>query len=165
MCIRDSALADEGRTILISSHLLSEMSQTADHLVVIGKGRLVADQPTYDFVKDHSQSSVLVRSDHLDAFSSALRAEGIAFTESTDEEGRPRLVISNQTTDFVGQLAYSTGVPLNELSLKRASLEDAFMELTGDAVQYHGSSGAPNPGIAGTAGAATPFARPTQQEV
>lgn len=159
------ALADEGRTILISSHLLSEMSQTADHLVVIGKGRLVADQPTYDFVKDHSQSSVLVRSDHLDAFSSALRAEGIAFTESTDEEGRPRLVISNQTTDFVGQLAYSTGVPLNELSLKRASLEDAFMELTGDAVQYHGSTGAPNPGIAGTAGAATPFARPTQQEV
>ena len=159
------ALADEGRTILISSHLLSEMSQTADHLVVIGKGRLVADQPTYDFVKDHSESSVLVRSDHLDAFGSALRAEGISFTESTDEEGRPRLVIANQTTDFVGQLAYSTGVPLNELSLKSASLEDAFMELTGDAVQYHGSTGAPNPGIAGTAGAATPFARPTQQEV
>ncbi len=103
----------------------------------------MADQPSYDFVKDHSQSSVLVRSDHLDAFSSALRAEGIAFTESIDEEGRPRLVISNQTTDFVGQLAYSTGVPLNELSLKRASLEDAFMELTGDAVQYHGSTGAP----------------------
>ena len=71
-------------------------------------------------------------------------------------------MISNQTTDFVGQLAYSTGVPLNELSLKRASLEDAFMELTGDAVQYHGSTGAPTPG---TAGAAPPFARPTQQEV
>ena len=160
------ALANEGRTILISSHLLSEMSQTADHLVVIGKGRLVADQPTYDFVKDHSQSSVLVRSDHLDAFSSALRAEGIAFTESTDEEGRPRLVIANQTTDFVGQLAYSTGVPLNELSLKSASLEDAFMELTGDAVQYHGSTGAPTAGgAAASADAATPFARPTQQEV
>ena len=160
------ALANEGRTILISSHLLSEMSQTADHLVVIGKGRLVADQPTYDFVKDHSQSSVLVRSDHLDAFGSALRAEGISFTESTDEEGRPRLVIANQTTDFVGQLAYSTGVPLNELSLKSASLEDAFMELTGDAVQYHGSTGAPTAGgAAASADAATPFARPTQQEV
>ena len=117
-------------------------------------------------MKDHSQSSVLVRSDHLDAFGSALRAEGISFTESTDEEGRPRLVIANQTTDFVGQLAYSTGVPLNELSLKSASLEDAFMELTGDDVQYHGSTGAPTAGgAAASADAATPFARPTQQEV
>ena len=56
-------------------------------------------------------------------------------------------MIANQTTDFVGQLAYSTGVPLNELSLKSASLEDAFMELTGDAVQYHGSTGAPPPAV------------------
>ncbi|MDV2433866.1 hypothetical protein RAE05_11280, partial [Corynebacterium tuberculostearicum] len=70
-----------------------------------------------------------------------------------------RLEVANQTTDFLGQLAYSTGVPLNELSLKRASLEDAFMELTGDSVQYHGSTGAQ------TTGTATPLARPTQQEV
>lgn len=134
------ALAAEGRSVLVSSHLLSEMAQTADHLVVIGRGKLVADQPTYDFIKQHSESSVIVRSEHLDALGAALREEGVSFTESTDEEGRPRLEIVNNTTDFVGQLAYSVGVPLTELSLKRASLEDAFMELTGDSVQYHGNT-------------------------
>ncbi|GEB96924.1 ABC transporter ATP-binding protein [Corynebacterium flavescens] len=134
------ALAAEGRTVLISSHLLSEMSLTADHLVVIGRGKLVANQSTYDFVKEHSQSSVIVRSEYLKEFAGALREEAVDFQEAADEEGRPTLVIKNRTTDSVGQLAYSTGVPLNELSLKRASLEDAFMQLTGDSVQYHGNT-------------------------
>ncbi|MGP5592918.1 ABC transporter ATP-binding protein [Corynebacterium flavescens] len=134
------ALAAEGRTVLISSHLLSEMSLTADHLVVIGRGKLVANQSTYDFVKEHSQSSVIVRSEYLKEFAGALREEAVDFQEAADEEGRPTLVIKNRTTDSVGQLAYSTGVPLNELSLKRASLEDAFMQMTGDSVQYHGNT-------------------------
>ncbi|MDN6198321.1 ABC transporter ATP-binding protein [Corynebacterium flavescens] len=134
------ALAAEGRTVLISSHLLSEMSLTADHLVVIGRGKLVANQSTYDFVKEHSQSSVIVRSEYLKEFAGALREEAVDFQEAADEEGRPTLFIKNRTTDSVGQLAYSTGVPLNELSLKRASLEDAFMQLTGDSVQYHGNT-------------------------
>ena len=130
------ALAAEGRTVLISSHLLSEMSLTADHLVVIGRGRLVANQSTYDFVKEHSQSSVIVRSDHLEEFGGALREANVSFRTSTDEEGRNTFIIEDQSTDFIGQLAYSTGVPLNELSLKRASLEDAFMQMTGEDVQY-----------------------------
>lgn len=134
------ALAAEGRTVLISSHLLSEMSLTADHLVVIGRGKLVANQPTYDFVKEHSKSSVIVRSEYLKEFAGALREENTDFQEAVDEEGRPTLVIRDRSTDSVGQLAYSTGVPLNELSLKRASLEDAFMQLTGDSVQYHGNT-------------------------
>ncbi|EEI77585.1 ABC transport system, ATP-binding protein [Corynebacterium striatum] len=138
------ALAAEGRTVLISSHLLSEMSLTADHLVVIGRGRLVANQSTYDFVKEHSQSSVIVRSDHLEEFGGALREANVSFRTSTDEEGRDTFIIEDQSTDFIGQLAYSTGVPLNELSLKRASLEDAFMQMTGEDVQYHASTpGAP----------------------
>ncbi|ATZ06937.1 ABC transporter ATP-binding protein [Corynebacterium striatum] len=138
------ALAAEGRTVLISSHLLSEMSLTADHLVVIGRGRLVANQSTYDFVKEHSQSSVIVRSDHLEEFDGALREANVSFRTSTDEEGRNTFIIEDQSTDFIGQLAYSTGVPLNELSLKRASLEDAFMQMTGEDVQYHASTpGAP----------------------
>lgn len=138
------ALAAEGRTVLISSHLLSEMSLTADHLVVIGRGRLVANQSTYDFVKEHSQSSVIVRSDHLEEFGGALREAKVSFRTSTDEEGRNTFIIEDQSTDFIGQLAYSTGVPLNELSLKRASLEDAFMQMTGEDVQYHASTpGAP----------------------
>ncbi|MDK8811455.1 ABC transporter ATP-binding protein [Corynebacterium striatum] len=134
------ALAAEGRTVLISSHLLSEMSLTADHLVVIGRGRLVANQSTYDFVKEHSQSSVIVRSDHLEEFGGALREANVSFRTSTDEEGRNTFIIEDQSTDFIGQLAYSTGVPLNELSLKRASLEDAFMQMTGEDVQYHAST-------------------------
>lgn len=138
------ALAAEGRTVLISSHLLSEMSLTADHLVVIGRNRLVANQSTYDFVKEHSQSSVIVRSDHLEEFGGALREANVSFRTSTDEEGRDTFIIEDQSTDFIGQLAYSTGVPLNELSLKRASLEDAFMQMTGEDVQYHASTpGAP----------------------
>ena len=131
------ALAAEGRTVLISSHLLSEMAQTADHLVVIGQGRLVADQRTYDFVKDNSSASVTVRSEHLPAFASALREAGVGFSESLDEEQRPTLVIPEQTTDYIGQLAYSTGVPLSELSLHRASLEEAFVKRTNQSVQYH----------------------------
>lgn len=138
------ALAAEGRTVLISSHLLSEMSMTADHLVVIGRGRLVASQSTYDFVKQHSDSSVIVRSDHLEEFGGALREANVAYTDGSDEEGRQTLIINDVSTDFIGQLAYSTGVPLNELSLKRASLEDAFMRMTGEDVQYHASTpGAP----------------------
>lgn len=138
------ALAAEGRTVLISSHLLSEMSLTADHLVVIGRGRLVANQSTYDFVKEHSQSSVIVRSDHLEEFGGALHEANVPFLTSTDEEGRDTFIIEDQSTDFIGQLAYSTGVPLNELSLKRASLEDAFMQMTGEDVQYQASTpGAP----------------------
>ena len=141
------ALAAEGRTVLISSHLLSEMSMTADHLVVIGRGRLVASQSTYDFVKQHSDSSVIVRSDHLEEFGGALREANVAYTDGSDEEGRKTLIINDVSTDFIGQLAYSTGVPLNELSLKRASLEDAFMRMTGEDVQYHASTpgaGQPN---------------------
>lgn len=132
------ALAAEGRSVLISSHLLSEMALTADHLVVIGRGKLVADMPTYDFVKQHSGSRVIVRTEHTDIFEQSLRDEGVGVVRGVDEEGRTTLVMEDQTTDFVGQLAYSLGIPLLELSLQRASLEDAFMELTGDAVQYHG---------------------------
>ncbi|ERS51704.1 MULTISPECIES: ABC transporter ATP-binding protein [Corynebacterium] len=168
------ALAAEGRTILISSHLLSEMAQTADHLVVIGKGKMVADKPTHEFVRGHSQSLVYVRSNHLPEFGEALKKEGVSFTESKDEEGRPRLEVINQTTEFVGELAYSTGVPLHELTLKSASLEDAFMDLTGDAVQYHaGTPGASGTqagqsgqvGQSGQPGQSGGFARPNEQEV
>lgn len=131
------ALAAEGRTVLISSHLLSEMALTADHLVVIGRGQLIADQPTYDFVKEHSASNVIVRTDFLTEFSGALEEESVEFSTSKDEEGRETMIIPEQSTDFVGNLAYSVGVPLTELTLKRASLEDAFMDMTSDSVQYH----------------------------
>ena len=112
------------------------MAQTADHLVVIGRGRLLANQRTYDFVKENSSASVVVRSEHLREFGSALKEAGVTFRESVDEEQRPTLVIPHQTTDYVGKLAYSTGVPLTELTLHRASLEEAYVAMTDRAVQY-----------------------------
>src|SRR5699024_6247448 len=134
------ALAAEGRSVLISSHLLSEMALTADHWVVIARGQLIADQPTYESVKEHSASNSLVRTDFVPEFSSALEEDNIEFSTTHDEEGREQLLIRDQTSDYVGNLAYSVGVPLTELSLKRASLEDAFMDLTSDSVQYHAES-------------------------
>ncbi|MBZ8176526.1 ATP-binding cassette domain-containing protein [Corynebacterium sp. 3HC-13] len=129
-------LAEEGRTVLVSSHLLSEMALTADHLVVIGRGKLIADTSTRNFIQDHSQSTVVVRTCHHWEFLGALEEEGIPAWESTDEEGRATIEIPDQTTDLIGGLAYSVEIMLEELSLKQASLEDAFMEITGDAVQY-----------------------------
>ncbi|WP_165243083.1 ABC transporter ATP-binding protein [Corynebacterium lizhenjunii] len=131
------SLAAEGRTVLISSHLLSEMAQTADQLLVIGRGRLIANQPVGEFVQNHAASAVLVRAEHLSELADALRAEGLSATQDTDAEGRARLVVPDTTTDYVGKLAYSVGVPLAELTARRASLEEAFMHMTKDDVQYH----------------------------
>lgn len=130
------ALAAEGRSVFVSSHMLSEMALTADDLVVIGQGRLIAETTVYDFVKNSSQSAVLVRTEHLPEFKMVLEEEQIEFTEERDEENRPVVVIPGQSTDFIGALAYSTGILLKQLSERKASLEDAFMEMTGDAVQY-----------------------------
>ena len=124
--------------MLVSSHLLSEMSQTAEQLIVIGRGKLVSHSSTYDFIKHSSTSSVVVRTTHYEEFANALQAEGIALQRSQDEEKRPTLVIEGRTTDDIGALAYSVGVLLSELTEHKASLEDAFMEMTSDAVQYQG---------------------------
>lgn len=130
------ALAAEGRTVLVSSHLLSEMSQTADELVVIGRGKLVANCSTYDFIKNHSASSVVVRSANNEALAQLLLDQGVSATTEADEENRQALVIPNATTDQVGELAFTNGIMLSELQQRRASLEEAFMQMTNDDVQY-----------------------------
>ncbi|MDO5097431.1 MAG: ABC transporter ATP-binding protein [Corynebacterium sp.] len=129
-------LASEGRTILVSSHLLSEMSQTADHLVVIGKGKLVADCSTYSFIKENSKSTVIVRSSDNERLRSGLEQQGIVARTDVDQEGRPLLLIDNSQTDQVGAVAFQHQVALYQLSERQASLEDAFMEMTNHAVQY-----------------------------
>jgi ABC-2 type transport system ATP-binding protein len=96
------ALAAEGRTVLVSSHLLSEMSQTADELVVIGRGRLVANCSTYDFIKDHSAGSVVVRSADNEKLAQLLQKQGFEATAGVDEEDRPTLTVPNLSTDQVG---------------------------------------------------------------
>lgn len=146
-------LANEGRTVMISSHLLSEMAMTADHLIVIGRGKLVANTSTHDFIKNASTATTVVRTDHLEELKSALNEQAVDFTQSTDDDGRDTLVMEDTEPDLVGGIAYTYGVLLRELSERRASLEDAFMRMTGHAVDYHASLGEAGDGApAGDAG-------------
>ncbi|MFC8618638.1 ATP-binding cassette domain-containing protein [Micromonospora purpureochromogenes] len=128
-------LAAEGRTVLLSSHLMSEMEQTAAHLVVIGKGRLIADAPVAEVLATGATAAVRVRGPHpegLAALAGRLTAEGYAVTA----ESPHGLAVTGTTADRVGDLAYELGVPLHELSPVAVTLEQAFMRLTGDAVEY-----------------------------
>ncbi|MBF6137930.1 ABC transporter ATP-binding protein [Nocardia otitidiscaviarum] len=128
----------EGRTVLVSSHLLSEMAQTADHLVVIGRGRLIADTTTKEFIERASESSVRVRSPQLDQLRSLLTSNGMTVREDGADPASPALVVANATSDAVGKLAGANDITLYELAPQRASLEEAFMQMTGNAVEYHG---------------------------
>ncbi|MBF6329116.1 ABC transporter ATP-binding protein [Nocardia transvalensis] len=126
-------LAAEGRTVLVSSHLLSEMAQTADHLIVIGRGKLIADTSTKDFIERASEATVRVRSPQLDQLRSLLTSNGMTVRE---DEGA--LLVVGETSDAVGKLAGANSITLYELAPQRASLEEAFMRMTGGAVEYHG---------------------------
>jgi ABC-2 type transport system ATP-binding protein len=143
-------LAAEGRTVLVSSHLLSEMAQTADHLIVIGRGRLIADTSTKDFIERASESTVRVRSPQLDQLRSLLTSNGMTVREDgTPVEGAaPALTVVGETSDAVGKLAGENSIVLYELAPQRASLEEAFMRMTGGSVQYH-AAGVEPPGATG----------------
>src|SRR5262245_15318048 len=131
-------LAAEGRTVLVSSHLLSEMSQTAEHLIVIGRGKLIADTSTREFIERSAQRSVRVRSPQLDQLRSLLTSDGKTVREDGQGSGGPALLVADVTSDEVGELPAANDITLFELAPQHASLEEAFMRLTGDAVQYHG---------------------------
>lgn len=135
------ALASQGRTVLVSSHLLSEMSQTADHLIVIGRGKLVANCSTYDFIKENSASTTVVRCHDFERFQKILAEAGVIATVAVDEEKRTQLLIDNHSTDQIGALAFANGVELSLLAERKASLEEAFMGMTSHAVQYQASEG------------------------
>ena len=128
------ALAAEGRTVFISSHLMAEMALTADHLVVVGKGRLIAEMPVTDFVARSSSQSVRVRTPVPEALRRALDAAGA----STVTEADGLLVVTGLGAADIGDLAAENAIPLHELT-PVASLEDAFMELTDTAVEFRGS--------------------------
>ena len=127
------ALAAEGRTVFVSSHLMSEMALTADHLIVIGKGRLIRDESVTQFVESSSQRSVRVRSPQRDRLEELLQRAGASF--STVEDGT--LDVHGLGAEAIGEMAASNGLVLHELTPKRASLEEAFMELTRDSVEFH----------------------------
>jgi ABC-2 type transport system ATP-binding protein len=133
------SLAADGRTIFVSSHLMSEMALTADHLIVIGRGRLVADAPIDQFIQQNSGSDVLVRSPAGGQLATLLAQRGAAVTAQTGGA----LAVTGLPAEAIGDLAASHGITVHELTPRHASLEEAFMDLTRDSVDYH--AGAPAP--------------------
>ncbi|MEU9805393.1 ATP-binding cassette domain-containing protein [Mycobacterium sp. NPDC050853] len=130
------SLAAQGRTVLVSSHLLSEMANTADQLVVIGRGRLIAATSMHEFVSRAGADVVRVRSPQIETLRSA--AEESGFSVQVAERGGEESVleISGALIEQIGELAARRGLTLYELSPQRVSLEDAYLSLTDDAVQY-----------------------------
>ncbi|WP_433701569.1 ATP-binding cassette domain-containing protein [Nocardiopsis sp. CA-288880] len=131
------SMAAEGRTVFVSSHLMSEMQLTADHLVVIGRGRLITDAPLAEVLDNSAWSAVRVRAPHPEDLVTALEAEGAG----VERPGAGELLVTGVPIERVGELAHRAGVALHELSPREASLEQAYRELTSDSVQYAAPTG------------------------
>ena len=126
-------LASEGRTIFLSSHLMSEMAQTADHIIVLGRGRIIADAPVSDIVALSTGTAVLVRTPDAERFSALLSAPDVSVAHK-----EPHLLqVSGLSAPQIGELAARNGVVLHELAPQAGSLEDAYLALTKDEVEYH----------------------------
>ncbi|MEX2983685.1 ABC transporter ATP-binding protein [Streptomyces sp. C36] len=126
-------LAAQGRTVFVSSHLMSEMALTADHLVVIGQGKLLADTSMADFIAENSRAFVTMRSPDQERLREVLRGAGIDFAPGA--EGA--LEVEGEDAAHLGELAARHQLVLHELSPRSASLEEAFMRLTAGSVEYH----------------------------
>ncbi|MDQ3654580.1 MAG: ATP-binding cassette domain-containing protein [Chloroflexota bacterium] len=135
--------AAEGRTVFISSHMMSEMEQTADHVLVIGRGHLVADVSMAEFMQRSAHSHVKIVSPRAHDLIPHLEAKGALVTNGTPNE----LTVTGLDAPAIGAIAFEQGIPLNELSTQRASLEAAFMELTHDSVEFRADRG-PTPNVA-----------------
>jgi ABC-2 type transport system ATP-binding protein len=127
------ALAAEGRTVFVSSHLMSEMENTADHLLVIGRGRLISDCTVPEFIAANSKQSVRVRTPQPAQLASAVMAAG----GTVHEDGAGLMVVRGLGVSQVGDLAFENSVRLHQLAPAQASLEQAFMELTASSVEFH----------------------------
>jgi ABC-2 type transport system ATP-binding protein len=129
-------LAGEGRTVFVSSHLMSEMENTADHLIVIGRGRLIADCSVAEFIERNSVQSVRVRTPQPDELVAAIRRVGGRVAAAGEA-----IVIHGLAADKVGDLAYENGIRLHELAVAQASLEEAYMEQTAASVEFRAGGG------------------------
>lgn len=127
------ALASEGRTVLLSSHLMSEMTITADRLIIIGRGRLIAETTVADVLSQGSGSYVRVRSPDTEALAALLERQGATVVLQADATMR----ITGVGTDIIGKIASANGWTLQELSEQQTSLEQVYLELTRDSVDHH----------------------------
>ncbi|MFI6360829.1 ABC transporter ATP-binding protein [Streptomyces sp. NPDC050743] len=130
-------LAAEGRTVLVSSHLMSEMALTAEHLIVIGRGRLIADTSVAEFTAQAAGDLVRVRTNEAEKLRELLAGPDV--TVSSPETGV--LLVTGISSEWIGRVAAEEGIALAELTPQQASLEEAFMELTRDAVEYQAPAG------------------------
>jgi ABC-2 type transport system ATP-binding protein len=140
-------LAGQGRTVFVSSHLMSEMAVTADHLIVIGRGHLIAESSTQEFIQRSSERSVLVRTPQADRLATLITGAGGAVAPeaaATASNGGPKpgadtipgMIVTGLEAPRIGELAASESIVLYELTPRLASLEEAFMEMTADSVEY-----------------------------
>jgi ABC-2 type transport system ATP-binding protein len=155
-------LAREGRTVFVSSHLMNEMAVTADHLIVIGRGKLIADCSTQEFIERSSEKFVLVRSPQAARLADLVAGAG--GKAEVDEAGGSQagtLKVTGLDAPHVGEIAAAERIVLHELTPRLASLEEAYMELTADSLEYgvHGSGPAAGSG-ASVPGEATQPAQP-----
>ncbi|HEY3873136.1 MAG TPA: ATP-binding cassette domain-containing protein [Actinocrinis sp.] len=130
------SLAAQGRAVFVSSHLMSEMALTADHLVVIGRGKILADEPTARFIERNSTSHVRVRSPQMGELAPRLAAEGWEVRQQPDYS----VHVVGADPARIGDVAGQNGLWLHELTLVQSSLEEAFMRLTADSVEYHSTN-------------------------
>jgi ABC-2 type transport system ATP-binding protein len=130
-------LAGEGRTVFVSSHLMSEMENTADHLIVIGRGKLIADCSVAEFIERNSVQTVRVRTPQPDPLVAAIRRAGGQVVATTGDA----IMVHGLAPDKVGDLAYENGVRLHELAVTQASLEEAYMEQTAASVEFRAGGG------------------------
>jgi ABC-2 type transport system ATP-binding protein len=140
-----TGLAGEGRTVFVSSHLMTEMALVADHLIVVGRGRLLADTTVKDLVRQASGDTVKVATSEPARLREVLAGPGV---EITGRAGSEELLVAGVSPRSIGLRAAEHGIPLFELTATTVSLEEAFMELTRDAVEYHGTTGIEAPGRA-----------------
>ncbi|MFC1443114.1 MULTISPECIES: ABC transporter ATP-binding protein [Streptacidiphilus] len=136
-----TGLAAQGRTVFVSSHLMSEMAQTATNLIVVGRGKLLADTTVARFIQDAGGQSVKVLTPQASRFRDLLAGPGV---EVTGAPGSEELTVSGLTARQIGTLAFEHGLPLYELTTQAVSLEEAFMAMTEDSVEYHGSTTPPS---------------------
>jgi ABC-2 type transport system ATP-binding protein len=143
-----TGLAAEGRTVFVSSHLMSEMAVTAHHLIIVGRGKLLADTTVAGFVQDAGGNSVQVASSDPARLRSLLVGPGVDITGSAGSE---TLRVTGLTAREIGVVAADHGITVYELTPQSVSLEEAFMELTRDSVEYHSSTAADGPSHTTTA--------------
>ena len=129
-------LAADGRTVLVSSHLMSEMEQTADHLVIIGRGRLIADVPTGELIESSARRDVLVRCPRAAELAELIARRGGTVTRQDDGA----LVVTGLDAAAIGDLAAGAGIAVHALVPRQASLEDAYLDLTGESTDYRGGT-------------------------